>query len=111
MLLVLKQANSIYIVELTVPWEDRLDTSHQLKSAKYSDLIEGARIKGLHASQFSIEVGCRGFVATSTCYFLRELGLQPFKLKKANPAVSSVAESSFRWLWIKRNDEWSAMAK
>lgn len=38
------------IVELTVPWEDRLAISHQLKKAKYQDLIDEALVLIPHRS-------------------------------------------------------------
>lgn len=41
-----KSTKTILIAELTVPWEDRLATSHRLKKAKYQDLIDEALVKG-----------------------------------------------------------------
>lgn len=111
MLLISRSTNCIYIVELTVPWEDRLETSHQLKSTKYQDLVDEAKVKGWKAVQFPIEVGCRGFVSTTTRYFLRSLGIQSLKLKQAIKAVSAEAESSSRWLWLKKNDQWTVSEK
>ena len=59
----------MFLIELTVPWEGKLVTSHQLKKAKYQDLIDEANQKGCHSGMFPIEVGCRAFPATSLATF------------------------------------------
>ena len=110
MVLLSKDTKSILIVELTVPWEERLDISHQLKKAKYQDLVDEAHLKGWQATQYPIEVGCRGFPGKSLRYFLQQIGLQSLKLQKAVKAISMVAESSSRWLWIMRGNKWSPSA-
>ena len=68
MLLLSRESKTIHIVELTVPWEDRLNISHKLKAAKYQDLqlADETCVKGWTTSLMPLEVGCRGFVATST---------------------------------------------
>ena len=107
MVLLSRSSKSILIVELTVPWEERLDISHQLKKAKYQDLVDEAHLKGWHAVQFPIEIGCRGFPGKSLRFFFQQLGLPPSKTKKAVKAIGAAAESSSRWLWLRRGDMWS----
>ena len=51
------------------PWEDSLAISHQLKKAKYQDLMDEALAKGWYAALYPIEVGCRSFQATSEDWF------------------------------------------
>ena len=75
MVLVSQLTKFIFLVALTVLWEDRLVTSHQLKKAKYQEIIDEANQKGWHSGLFPIEVGCRGFPATSLRYFLQKLGM------------------------------------
>ncbi len=83
MVLLSRSMKTIIVTKLTVPWEERLATSHQLKKAKYQDPIDEAVIKGWHATICPIEVGCRGFPAKSVHYFLQKVGLEPRQLKKA----------------------------
>ncbi len=102
MVLLSRSTKTIIIAELMVPWEERLATSHQLKKAKYQDLVDEAVVKGWHATSYPIEVGCRGFPAKSVHYFLQSVGLEPKQLKKAIRDIAAGAESSSRWLWLKR---------
>lgn len=44
-----RSTKAIIAAELTVPWEEELDMYHQLKKAKYQNLIE-AVTKGWHAT-------------------------------------------------------------
>ena len=107
MILLSRSTKTILVVELTVPWEDRLAISHQLKKAKYQDLIDEALLKGWYAALFSIEVGCRGFPATSVRYFLQKIGLEPRLLKKATAELATVAETTSRWIWLMRARSWN----
>ncbi len=50
MVLLSRSTKTIIIAELTVLWEERLATSHQLKKAKYQDLVDEAVVKGWHAT-------------------------------------------------------------
>ncbi|KAJ8351555.1 hypothetical protein SKAU_G00230310 [Synaphobranchus kaupii] len=110
MVLLSRSTKTILVVELTVPWEGRLAISHQLKKAKYQDLIDEALIKGWHATVFPIEVGCRGFPATSVRYFLQKFGLEPKHLKIATREIAMAAETSSRWLWLMRAHSWNPSA-
>lgn len=47
-----------------------------------------------------IEVGCQGFVATSTISLLWKMGVKGCFLQKATKS----AEISSKWLWMKRKD-------
>ena len=81
-----------------MPWEERLDVAHQLKKNKYQDLTDEVSLKGWHAVLFPVEVGCRGFPASSVRYFLQKLGLPPKEVKKATKEIGGAAEISSRWL-------------
>ncbi|KAL1247042.1 hypothetical protein QQF64_034477 [Cirrhinus molitorella] len=110
MVLLSRSTKTIIVAKLTVPWEERLVTSHQLKKAKYQDLVDEAVVKGWHATSYPIEVGCHGFPARSVCYFLQRVGLESKQLKKATRDIAAVAESSSRWLWLKRAHSWNPFA-
>lgn len=111
MLLVSKSNKTIIIMELTVPWEERMELSHQLKRAKYQDLVEEAKITGWHALLFPYEVGCRGYPSNTLHYMLRKLGIPRPELRKAMKSIGAVAESSSRWLWIMKDKEWHPFQK
>ena len=101
-LLLSRSSRTVHIVELIVPWEDRLGISHEFKTAKYQDLVGEALIKGWKASPAPIEVGCRRSVAVRTSNILCKTGLAALTTKKTMKSISASAETSSLWLWIKR---------
>ena len=64
----------LIIIELTVPWESRIDEAYERKKLKYSELRDDCRDKGWYVWCYPVEVGCRGFVGTSTIRALRQIG-------------------------------------
>ena len=90
----------VYIVDLTVPWEDAVEEAYKRKSLKYAELAADAEQRGWKAGVCPVEVGCRGFVDKTTTRLLRDLGIRGQAIK----ALSSAAEWASRWLWVKRRD-------
>ena len=104
-----KAAKLAYVVELTVPWEEGVEEAYERKKLKYSDLAAEASQNGWKTLIFPVEVGSRGYVATSTTSLLRKMGVRGRSLQQAIKAVSNAAEKSSNWLWIKRKDcNWAA---
>ncbi|KAK0130886.1 hypothetical protein N1851_034431 [Merluccius polli] len=66
----------LFIVELTVPWEAAVGEAYERKRLKYSDKATEAEQRGWHAQVIPVEVGCRGFVATSTTMLLKGMGVR-----------------------------------
>ena len=66
----------VYITELTVPWEGAVEEAYEWKKLRYAELAADARQQGWKVNVCPVEVGCRGFVATSTSRLLREMGVQ-----------------------------------
>ena len=108
-ILLSRSTKNILVAELTEPREDRIPISHQLKKVKYQDVIDEALVKGRHAALFPVEVGCRGFAASSVRCFLQRIGLEPKQLKKATGEIAMAAESSSRWLWLRRACSWNLL--
>ena len=110
LILTSSQAKYLVIAELTVPWEERMQSAHEKKMNKYQEIVEESKLRGWSTSLFAVEVGCRGFPSTSLQKFLRCIGLQTRTQKRALKAIGAVAESSSRWLWVKRAESWSTSA-
>lgn len=55
--LVSESTKNIIIMELTVPWEDRLGEAHERKMTKYEQLVTDCRAQGWKARCMPIEVG------------------------------------------------------
>lgn len=60
----------VYIIELTGHWEDSVDEACKRKHLRYSELAAEAQHCGWNTEVCLVEVGCRGFVATSTTKLL-----------------------------------------
>ena len=94
----------LIIIELTVPWESRIDEAYERKKLKYSELCDDCRDKGWSVWCYPVEVGCRGFVGTSTIRALRQIGLTGKERNKAINEMSDVAEKASSWLWLRRSE-------
>ena len=100
---------AVFIVELTVPWEAAVGEVFERKKLKYADIAAEAEQHGWCAQVLPVEVGCRGFVATSTTKLLKGMGVRGQTFRRAVKSLSEAAERSSRWLWIKRKDPtWAA---
>ena len=76
MLLVSESTKRIGLVELTVPTEDRIEVSSELKKSKYAPLQEQGKVNGWNVNIRAVEVGCRGgFTAATIASFLKEIGI------------------------------------
>ena len=98
----------LIILELTVPWEERIEEANERKRAKYRELVEECRGRGWRTFDEPIEVGCRGFAGRSLCKVLSRLGIGGVAKKKAIRSAGNAAEKATRWLWIKRADPGTA---
>ncbi|KAL7387592.1 hypothetical protein ABVT39_025839 [Epinephelus coioides] len=94
----------VFIIELTVLWEDSVDEAYERKRLRYAELTAEAQHRSWNTEVHPVEVGCRGFMAASTIRRLRDLGIKGQSLRQAIKAVSEAAERSSQWLWMKRQD-------
>ena len=104
--LVSESTKNIVIMELTVPWEDRLGEAHERKRTKYEQLIIDCRAQGWKAKCMPIEVGSRGFVGHSLHKALSALGITGVERSRAIKNTTEAAEKASRWLWIQRGEPW-----
>ncbi|XP_063050108.1 uncharacterized protein LOC134444859 [Engraulis encrasicolus] len=107
MVLVSETTRQVVLLELTVPWEDRMEEAFERKRAKYEELASECRSRGWKTRCNPIEVGCRGFAGQSLIRALKMLGLRGLQNRKAIRNISDAAEKASRWLWIKRGDPWT----
>ncbi|CAM4720493.1 unnamed protein product [Leuciscus chuanchicus] len=87
---------SLFIVELTVPWEAAVGEAYERKKLKYTDIAFEARQRGWRAQVLPVEVGCRGFVATSIVRLLKGVGVRGQAFRKAVRSLSEAAERGSR---------------
>ncbi|KAK0144687.1 hypothetical protein N1851_016943 [Merluccius polli] len=110
LVLLSESTRQVVLLELTVPWEDRMEEVFERKRAKYEELVRECRRNSWKTRCNPIEVGCRGFAGQSLCRALRLLGIRGLHNKKAIKNITDVAEKASRWLWIKRGDTWATQA-
>ncbi|TWW79887.1 hypothetical protein D4764_10G0009170 [Takifugu flavidus] len=105
MVLTSESTKQVVLVELTVPWEDRLEEANK---RKYANLVIECQNKGWKARREPVEVGCRGFAGQSLPRTLKLLGVKGQLCRRAIKTIIEAAEKASRWLWIRRGDPWSS---
>ena len=91
MVLMSPSTDAIILVELKVPWENKLEYSNALKAVKHSDLSTDIEAK---CNLFPIEVGARGVVGSSAHAFLSRIGLSNQERTKAMTRKSETVEAA-----------------
>ena len=99
MLLISDGTKKMGIVELTVPGEERIEVSGELKRTKYAGLQEEGRKNGWLIQIWAIEVGCRGFPAASMASFLKEIGIHGNERRRKLKRIGEGAENASRSIW------------
>lgn len=97
-------SKQVSLLELTVPWEDRMEEAHERKRAKYSELVEECQSNGWRARCQPIEVGCRGFAGQSLCRAYKMLGIVGANQRRAIKLATNAAEAASRSLRIRRRE-------
>ena len=87
-----------------MPHEDNIKVAHEQKDNRYQALIEECKEAGWKTIHFPVEVGCRGFIASSMIKLMRMVGLGPKKEKALMKALQETVEKACHWIWLKRED-------
>ena len=104
MMLISRQSKQVGFIELTVPNEDRIEVSGELKKAKYEPIAIDGRQKGWKVRIWAVEVGRRGFPASSMASFMKDIGYRGKEGKRVLEGISQTAESATHSIW-----KWSQM--
>ena len=107
MLLISDSTRRMGVVELTVPSEDRVEISGELKKSKYTVLQQEGKKQGWRVQIWAVEVGCRGFPAASMASLMKDIGLIGGERKRKLRKLGETAERASKWLWnCSRVREW-----
>lgn len=109
--LVSEATRNLVMLELTVPWEDRMEEAFERKRVKYDGLVSNCHNQGWKARCLPVEVGCRGFAGQSLYKAYTALGITGERRRRAICNSTEAAEKALRWLWIKRADPWTNAAR
>ena len=94
-----RKTKQLGIVELTVPNEDRIEVSGELKRLKYQQIVQEGRNNGWGVRVWAVEVGCRGFPAVSMSTLMKDIGYRGGNKKKVIERISKAAEEASHSLW------------
>ena len=116
MLLLSRGTKRMGVIELTVPSEERIEVSSELKKMKYEGLKTEGKTKGWAVTVWAVEVGCRGFPAASFATLLKDIGFGGGERKRCLKRVGEVAERASRsiWTWSRMKEwgqKWDPVAK
>lgn len=76
MIITTEASKHLIMLELTVPWEERIKEANERKRAKYQERVEEYRGRGWRTFYEPIKVGCRGFAECSFWKVLTQLGVR-----------------------------------
>ena len=105
-ILVYKATKQLVLLELTVPWEDRMEEAQERKREKYQGLVKDCRRNGWRTRCMPVEVGSLGFASYSLSKAYGTLGITGANRKRAINNNAEAAEKTSRWLWLKRGESW-----
>ena len=94
----------LIMVELTVPYENRMEEAQIYKREKYTNLTKELENVVYKAVVRPVEVGARGFIGSSVYNLLTKLSICGNKRKKALKLLVEIAENSSRWMWSRGNE-------
>ncbi|KAL3976498.1 mitochondrial import inner membrane translocase subunit TIM8 [Sarotherodon galilaeus] len=84
MIIISEASKQLIMLELTVPWEERIEEANERKRGKYQELVQECRGRGWKTFYEPIEVGCRGFAGRSLCKVLGRLGVAGVAKKRVH---------------------------
>ena len=99
MVIISESTKQMSIIELTVPTEDRIQISAELKLSRYSELLEECKRRGWRTRMWTVEVGCRGFPAASVGRLLKDIGYRGKIKKTIEKILGTEAENASHHIW------------
>jgi len=102
-----KQEKTIYLYELTVPFESRIASAHNLKLQKYEPLAADLSARGWRTYTLPFEVGSRGHITKNnrlTLQSLYRLSKKLLKLGETCENISKLAITGSYKIFISRKE-------
>ena len=79
-----------------------------MKRQKYEQIAQDGKLNGWRVKIWAVEVGCRGFPATSLAYFLKDIGYKGKEKKDALEKIGQAAQNASHTLWKASHKNWGA---
>lgn len=90
----------VVLLELTVPWEDRMEEAYERKRVNCEELAGECRSREWRTQCNPSDAGSKGFVGQSFIRALKMLGVKGLQNKKAIRDMTDAAEKASKWLWM-----------
>ena len=91
------------IIELMVPWEERIEEAHERKMPKYAKLVDKCKDNGWKKTfRFTFEIGCRGFPCQSTWRALKMPGVTGKARGTVIDKARRTSESASMRIWNRK---------
>ena len=104
--LINRQEKTMYICELTVPFEDNIAKAVERKFRKYESLVADIEGNGYKCNYTSIEIGARGIVGHGLGSLLKKITVLSKKQRKSMmKEISQMAIKCSYTIFKNRNDE------
>ena len=102
--IVVWNASSVHMVELTIPFETGIEDAASRKQLKYAELVESCRWSGFQATLITVEVGSRGFIHVPGLTELYKIVNASSKARSEldREVIHQAIGGPFR-IWCKRN--------
>ena len=100
-----KSIRSVVMIELTSPCEENMEQRHKEKTLKYSSLCTAATLNKWCVHFFAVEVGARGYCASSMQTSLRCLGVSKKSTRSALKELSSISLRCSFVIWMSRSSK------
>ena len=105
MIITSKKLRRMGVIELTVPSEERIEVSSEMKKTKYAAIQREGKARGWGVTVWAVEVGCRGFPASSMAFLLKDLGIgggeRRKRLRRIGEAAEKASKSICNWSRMK----------
>ena len=99
LILASNSTKQMIVTELTIPLEERMEVSAEMKKSKYEELISESARSRWKTTVYTVEVGCRGFAANSLSIFLKDLGFTGKEKTNIIKKVELEAEKASNMVW------------
>ena len=92
------------MIELTCPSEEGFEAASVRKHRRYEDLVQNIRLQEWNPILMTVEVGVRGYVATSMLRCLHRLGFSNREVHQLRKAFSQVAVRCSYGIYLSRKN-------
>ena len=96
MLIISNSTKNVGLVELAVTNDERVEFFCEMKKEKYAPLQEEGKVNGWKVKVGAVEVGCRGFPASSMVSFVKEIGITGVDRNRLLKKIGEVAGNASR---------------